>query len=165
LNDAGDPSGKIKVVDRRRFDDDGELRTEWTSKSVESPVPEAAADTAHSEQRDADPQPAPKPTPVADPPPTGPPPTEPSADRPPTEPAAAATSTLFVKLVTELAQQAAFLLTGAEDIPAQPERSQQLIDYLGDLETKTRGNLSAEETQLLSSVIFELRAAFVQRSS
>jgi len=160
VNDAEDPSGKIKVVDRRRFDDDGELRSDWNK--VDTPVPEAVTDTAPPEERDADPPPAPAPPPAADPPP--PAPAAPAADPSTTEPATPATSSLFVALVTELAQQAVFLLTGAEDIPAQPERSQQLIDYLVDLETKTRGNLSAEETQLLSNVIFELRTAFVQRS-
>jgi hypothetical protein len=160
LNEAGDPSGKIRVVDRRRFDDDGELRSDW--KPTDTPVQEAGTDTAPPKPRDTDPPPAPRPTPAADTPRTES--VAPAADTSPRESAAPATSPRFVALVTELAQQAVFLLTGAEDIPAQPERSKQLIDYLVDLEAKTRGNLSAEETQLLSSVVFELQTAFVQRS-
>jgi hypothetical protein len=39
-----------------------------------------------------------------------------------------------------------------------------MIDYLGALESKTRGNLSAEEQQILSNVIFQLRALYVQQT-
>jgi hypothetical protein len=37
-----------------------------------------------------------------------------------------------------------------------------LIDCLGALEAKTRGNLSTQESQLLSNLLFQLRSAFVQ---
>ena len=38
----------------------------------------------------------------------------------------------------------------------------QLIDLLAMLEVKTRGNLTAEERQLLDQVIYELRMRFVE---
>lgn len=39
--------------------------------------------------------------------------------------------------------------------------AQQMIDILGLLEVKTRGNLTAEERQLLDQVLFELRMRYV----
>jgi uncharacterized membrane protein YgcG len=61
-----------------------------------------------------------------------------------------------------LAHQAELLLLGAEGFPAQPTEARRLIDYLGALEEKTKGNLTSEEAQVLSSIIFQLRTLFVQ---
>ena len=38
----------------------------------------------------------------------------------------------------------------------------QMIDILALLEEKTRGNLSAEERQLLETVLYELRLRFIE---
>jgi hypothetical protein len=40
--------------------------------------------------------------------------------------------------------------------------ARQMIDILGLLEEKTRGNLSAEERQLLEQGLYELRIRFVE---
>lgn len=40
--------------------------------------------------------------------------------------------------------------------------AQQIIDILGLLEQKTRGNLTAEERQVLEQVLFELRLRYVE---
>jgi hypothetical protein len=42
------------------------------------------------------------------------------------------------------------------------EGARQMIDILGLLEEKTRGNLSAEERQLLEQGLYELRMRFVE---
>jgi hypothetical protein len=42
--------------------------------------------------------------------------------------------------------------------------AQQMIDILALLEEKTRGNLSAEERQLLEQIVYELRMRFVEVS-
>jgi len=42
--------------------------------------------------------------------------------------------------------------------------AQQMIDILAMLEEKTRGNLSAEERQLIDQVLYELRLRFVEVS-
>jgi hypothetical protein len=42
------------------------------------------------------------------------------------------------------------------------EGASQLIEILAMLEEKTRGNLSAEERQLLDQVLFELRMRYVE---
>jgi hypothetical protein len=50
--------------------------------------------------------------------------------------------------------------TGDANLPA----AQQMIDILSLLEVKTRGNLTAEERQLLDQILFELRMRFVEAS-
>ena len=52
-------------------------------------------------------------------------------------------------------------LPGAPDLRA----AGQMIDILSLLEEKTRGNLSAEERQLLELVLYDLRLRFVQAQS
>jgi hypothetical protein len=46
--------------------------------------------------------------------------------------------------------------------PANLPAAQQMIDILALLEEKTRGNLSAEERQVLEQVLYELRMRYVQ---
>jgi hypothetical protein len=48
--------------------------------------------------------------------------------------------------------------------PAQPnlDAASQMIEILSLLEQKTRGNLTAEERQVLEQVLYELRMRFVQ---
>ena len=41
------------------------------------------------------------------------------------------------------------------------EMARHLIDVLGMLEAKTKGNLDEAETKLLASLIYDLRVAFV----
>ena len=89
-----------------------------------------------------------------------------SSAPPPQEPLSApTTSPLFMELVAGLAQQAEVLLTGGHGMTAQPEEAQRVIEYLAMLETKTAGNLSAEEKQVLSGVIFQLRSLLVQHNA
>jgi hypothetical protein len=46
--------------------------------------------------------------------------------------------------------------------PTNLEGARQMIDILGLLEEKTRGNLTAEERQLLEQGLYELRLRFVE---
>jgi len=69
--------------------------------------------------------------------------------------------------VISLAHTAAVHFGDAVD-PTTGQRSernlpaaQQMIDILALLEQKTRGNLSAEERQLLEQILYELRVRFV----
>ena len=48
--------------------------------------------------------------------------------------------------------------TADANLPA----AQQMIDILALLEEKTRGNLTAEERQLLEMILYELRLRFVE---
>ena len=47
------------------------------------------------------------------------------------------------------------------DLPA----AQQLIDIVGMLKDKTRGNLDQNEQALIDEILFELRMKYVERSS
>jgi Domain of unknown function (DUF1844) len=50
---------------------------------------------------------------------------------------------------------------GQANLPA----AQQMIDILSLLDEKTRGNLTAEERQILEQVLFELRMRYVEVST
>jgi len=44
------------------------------------------------------------------------------------------------------------------------EQARSLIDILGMLREKTKGNLSAEEDKLLENVLYELRIKYVSKT-
>ena len=74
----------------------------------------------------------------------------------------------FVSFVLSLAHTAAVHFGDIPD-PSTGQRAvanlaaaQQMIDILSLIEEKTRGNLSAEERQLLEQVLFELRLRFIE---
>ncbi len=74
---------------------------------------------------------------------------------------------IFAQFVDTLAAQAAMFL-GLEPEPmsgarrASPEQAKYLIDVLGMLDDKTRGNLSPDEDHHLKMVLHELRMAYVE---
>ncbi len=51
-----------------------------------------------------------------------------------------------------------------EQAPVNLEGASQMIEILSLLDEKTRGNLTAEERQLLEQVLYELRVRFVELS-
>ena len=76
----------------------------------------------------------------------------------------------FTAFVISLASSAAIHFGDLPD-PASGERGElnlegaaQMIEILGLLEQKTKGNLTAEERQVLESVLYELRLRFVEAS-
>jgi len=76
----------------------------------------------------------------------------------------------FISFVLSLASTAAIHfgdlddpLTG-EKPAVNLEGAAQMIDILALLDQKTRGNLTAEERQVLEQVLYELRLRFIQAS-
>ena len=76
----------------------------------------------------------------------------------------------FTAFVVSLASTAAIHFGDLPD-PATGTKSEtnlegasQMIDILSLLEQKTRGNLTAEERQVLEQVLYELRMRFVEAS-
>ena len=73
----------------------------------------------------------------------------------------------FAAFVLSLAHTAAVHFGDLPDpVTGEPGRAnlpaaQQMIDILALLEQKTRGNLSAEERQLLEQILYELRLRWV----
>jgi hypothetical protein len=76
----------------------------------------------------------------------------------------------FTAFVISLASSAAIhfgdLPDPASGEPGEPnlDGAAQMIEILSLLEQKTKGNLTAEERQVLESVLYELRLRFVEAS-
>jgi hypothetical protein len=74
----------------------------------------------------------------------------------------------FTAFVISLASTAAIHLgdlvdpSAKEQAPPNLEGAAQMIEILSLLEEKTKGNLSAEERQVLEQVLYELRLRFVE---
>ncbi len=147
----------IRVVDRRMFTADGELRPEYQSTASEPapPAPPAAAPAA-----------PPPPAPASPPPPAA---DAHAAEPPPDEPAAGEPRTAFALIIQMLAMPAYAALGMVPDPASGRQRmdraaAREMIDLLAVLEQKTRGNLSFEESNFLSRVLYDLRLAFVEVS-
>ena len=131
------PSRGFKVDDRRRFVDDAQAtRAEETTEEIVAPaVPEA-------------------------------PHLEAGADQPPHSEAHQEIN--FTTFVMGLTTQALMHLGEIAD-PDQPHAAdlpaaKQMIDLLGILRDKTKGNLDAAEEQLLASMLYDLRMRYVEVS-
>jgi ABC-type Fe3+ transport system substrate-binding protein len=77
------------------------------------------------------------------------------------------TAQLFIQFVMMQHQQALFALgrhpnPPPQAPPANPQLAKIFIDQLGMIKTKTLGNLSAEETQVLDSALSELRLKYIE---
>ena len=78
------------------------------------------------------------------------------------------TAVTFVGFVLSLAHTAAYHFGDVPDPvtgqsgTANLAAAQQIIDILSLLEEKTRGNLTAEERQLLEQLLYELRMRYVE---
>ena len=142
----------IRVVDRRMFTADGELRPDFEPEEKAEPT------------RPTGPPAAPPPQAPPSPPSPGP---AGRAAEDKSAPAEAATSQAFIGLVSFLASNVYAALgidpmTGEQLPRREPGVARQMIDWLGALEAKTRGHLSFEESDLLSRVLYELRMAYVE---
>jgi hypothetical protein len=138
----------IRVVDRRMFTPEGDLRPGYEVAEETPEPPKGGAPSA---------SPAPAAVPGA-----------------PAENAPAAggagdktTSQSFIGLISFLASNVYAALgidpmTGEKLSRREPAAARQMIDWLGGLESKTRGNLSFEESDLLARVLYELRMAYVE---
>lgn len=132
----------FRVIDRRPFTSEGELRKEVVEEVEREAKREAAK-----------PQPAPAEEAKA---PTAPPP----ADAPNRLAA-------FENLVRMLGQNAAMVLGAYADPRTgqpmiDPEAARELIDMLDALHEKTKGNLAPEEENLLLDLLGKLKMTYVE---
>jgi uncharacterized protein DUF1844 len=132
----------FRVIDRRPFTSEGELRKDV----VEEQEREAKAEAAK----------------------TPPPPPE-KAKAPSNPPLADAPKRLaaFENLVRMLGQNAAMVLGAYADPQTgqpiiDPEAARELIDMLDALHAKTKGNLSPEEDNLLLDLLGKLKLTYVE---
>jgi len=153
---AGDEEKPIRVVDRRMFTPEGELRPDYQAEEpaeARSPAAQQPAPAAAQTE-----PPTPPPSPAA------PPEDAPGPDEPPAEPRDPGSD--FASLVRSLATTA-YSALGLIPDPSGIQRrdpvvARQMIDWLAMLEVKTRGNISFEESDFLARVLYELRLAFVE---
>jgi len=144
----------FKVVDRRLFTPEGELRKEIAEQqdreheAAPAAGKPAAASTAANAAKPAK---------------------APAAPGAPAAPTAETPTRLpnFEHLVRSLGQNAALLLGGYTDPRSgQPmvdlEGAREVIDMLDALREKTRGNLAPEEDTLLLDVLGNLKLAFME---
>lgn len=134
----------IRVVDRRMFTPEGDLRPDFEPDDAPSPTgPDPSVQEARAPRAEA------------------------PASPPPGERAGAEPRGLFGLIVQVLAMPA-YAALGLVPDPASGRRrvdraaAQDMIDLLVVLESKTRGNLTLEESSFLSRVLTELRLAFVE---
>lgn len=135
------PEESFRVIDRRPFTNEGELRREI----VEEQEREAKLQTQN--------EPASGP---AVPPPQG----KPSAEAP-------RRSAAFENLIRMLGSNAAMVLGGYADPRTgqpviDPEAARELIDMLDALHEKTKGNLAPEEENLLLDLAGKLKLTYVE---
>ncbi|HXW82992.1 MAG TPA: DUF1844 domain-containing protein [Candidatus Binataceae bacterium] len=136
----------FKVEDRRRFSSEGELREERR----DDPEPERPAASRPQDSRIE--------TPGG---------TEARLSDHPGQAAAGEIEITFATFVVGLSTEALAAL-GEMPNPATGERSrdlraaQQLIDIIGMLRDKTRGNLEKEEESLVDAILFDLRMKYVE---
>jgi hypothetical protein len=125
----------FKVQDRRRFSAEGEARSEETEESAAAPEP---------------------------PPP--PPRQEATANASAHAPNVEINFSMF--LVSLSTQALAALGEMADPVTGKSDRdlegARQLIDILGVLREKTRGNLDQDEKNLLEAILFDLRMKYVE---
>lgn len=156
---------EFKVVDRRKFTFDGDLRPDAASApEPEDPPAVPVAIPASSPPAAAAVAPGSAPEPAAPP--------APAEELPAAETAQSADGQLaggiqFEHLVMSLVTQAMLQLGLAArpgELAPKPDlnAAHETIDILGILKTKTKGNLTAHEDQLLTGSLSELRMAFVE---
>jgi outer membrane biosynthesis protein TonB len=160
----------FKVTDRRLFNADGSPRE---VPPEERPAPEPPKPEPPTKAEDTPVQPI-----AASAPETTEPEPEPETvdadyeDREPTpeEVAAARDPASFLNFLMSIASNAASAL-GMMEHPVTHERGVDLelgkhwIDVLGMLQKKTKGNLTAQETQMIESLLADLRMQFVSLSN
>jgi hypothetical protein len=132
----------FRVIDRRPFTAEGEIRQEIVEEeerearreaALHSPAPPAPADGA---------------------------PTEPAVPAPPRSPA-------FENLIRMIGSNAAMVLGAYADPRTgqpvlDPEAARELIDMLDALHEKTKGNLAPEEDTLLLDLLGKLKMTFLE---
>ncbi len=138
MNEEEKPKKPVKVIDRRWFTPDGELR-----EDLPTPQPQP-------------PEPPPQPAPQAQ--------SGEGEQRQRSRGAVHFPNRLsFFDLVDFFAQQAVALLSG--QVPGRgrdPETARYFIDLLGVVQEKTSGQVTPEEARYLDDVLFQLRAVYVQ---
>jgi len=141
----------FKVIDRRMFTSEGDLRPEAAEQDKSEKISPAAVPILAASPAAVAPQSATSPA---------------AATAPPAETPRASAS--FQKLVDFLAQNAVVCLGVPDPRTGQAfidlETARELIDMLEALREKSAGNLAQEDDRLLAEVLGQLQLTFLDRS-
>ena len=156
-NVTTDDERPIRIVDRRMFTPEGDLRPDFQPEEASEPPPRSAPERP--------PAPEPPRASAASAAATDEPP--PDAEAEDRAAGAGEPRSDFASLVRSLATTAYSALGLLPDPSGAPRRrdptvARQMIDWLAVLESKTRGNISFEESDFLARVLYELRLAYVE---
>lgn len=136
----------IRVVDRRMFTAEGELRPGFEAEEREEP------------------EPSPRPTPAPEASKAEAPRAKTAA--PEAEPPTGVEDGGLLEILRSLGTTAYAALGLVPDPNGSRRRdpaiARQMIDWLAVLEQKTRGNLTFEESDMLARILYELRMAYVE---
>jgi hypothetical protein len=140
------PEEAFRVIDRRPFTSEGEIRKDVVEAEERKAEREAAIEAARN--------PAPPPAPA------GEVATVPAADAPKASPA-------FQNLIQMIGSNAAMVLGAYADPRTgqpviDPEAARELIDMLDVLHEKTKGHLAPEEENLLVDLLGKLKMTFLE---
>jgi hypothetical protein len=140
------PVETFRVIDRRLFTEEGELRQEALEEEAREAVKEAAT---------------PKESPASAPPAAPAAPADGSAAEPPKRSAA------FESLIRMLGSNAAMVLGAYADPRTgqpmiDPDAARELIDMLDALHEKTKGNLAPEEDSILLDLLGKLKLTYLE---
>jgi hypothetical protein len=140
------PEEAFRVIDRRPFTSEGEIRKDVVEAEERKAEREAAIEAARN--------PAPPPTPAGEVAPV------PAADVPKASPA-------FQNLIQMIGSNAAMVLGAYADPRTgqpviDPEAARELIDMLDVLHEKTKGHLAPEEENLLVDLLGKLKMTFLE---
>jgi hypothetical protein len=131
----------FRVIDRRPFTSEGELRKEVLEEEAREAVKEAARPAVSPESAKPAPQAAPEDAPKR--------------------------SAAFENLIRMIGSNAAMVLGAYADPRSgqpmiDPEAARELIDMLDALRDKTKGNLAPEEDQLLLDLLGKLKMTYLE---
>jgi uncharacterized protein DUF1844 len=131
----------FRVIDRRPFTAEGELREEVVREEAREAQREAAQHKAAAQDEKAKPQTPPKDAPKR--------------------------SAAFENLVRMLGSNAAMVLGAYADPRTgqpviDPEAARELIDMLDALQEKTKGNLAPEEESMLLDLLGKLKMTYLE---
>ena len=154
---------QIKVTDKRIFTADGEVREEFKTEIRPAEPSARPAEHQSARQPERPPAAAQSPKPPVEGSPTGQERRRTLADK------AANPGTPFSNFVEPLIAQA-YMSLGMLRNPYQPQAkidpaaARQMIEIITLLSDKTKGNLTPEEDDFLSTHLGELKLAYVQRT-
>jgi hypothetical protein len=140
----------FRVIDRRPFTTEGELRQEFVAEQEREAQQEAKKQTAAA--------------PAA---PTAPTPSAPGSEAKTSPAETPKRSAPFESLIRMLGSNGAMVLGGYADPRTgqpviDPDAARELIDMLDAIQTKTKGNLAPEEDSMLLDLIGKLKMAYLE---